>query len=107
MLLKIQLVEGQTHPYAVVRAIELRNWVDAGSYTAVLAGDYPRRDEDAGAGVTDAAKEAAASYQEQFGNMQDAAGKLVHDVAGFLGSAKGWLDEQLRRARGGNEDDLT
>ena len=50
-----------------------------------------------------AAKEAAASYTEQFGSMQDAAGKLVHDIAGFLGSAKGWLDEQLRRTRGTDE----
>ena len=99
-LLKVQLVENQTHPYAVVRATELRNWVDSGAYTEILGGDYPRRDEDAAAGVTDAAKEAASSYQEQFGSMQDAAGRLVHDVAGFLGSAKTWLDEQLRRNRG-------
>jgi Zn-dependent protease with chaperone function len=104
VLLKIQLVEGQTHPYAVVRAIELRNWVETGAYTTILGGAYPRRDEDAAAGVTDAAKEAAASYQEQFGNMQDAAGRLVHDVAGFLGSAKGWFDEQFRRGRREGDD---
>jgi hypothetical protein len=24
-------------------------------------------------------------------------GRLVHDAAGWLGTAKGWLDEQLRR----------
>lgn len=100
VLLKFQLVVGETHPYAVVRAIELRNWVDSGAYTAVLGGDYPRRDEDAAAGVTEAAKEAAAGYQEQFSNTSDAAGKLVHDLAGFLGSAKGWFDEQVRRRRG-------
>jgi len=103
VILKIQLVENQSHPYAVVRAIELRNWVDSGAYTTVLGGQYPRRDEDAAAGVTEAAKEAAAGYSEQFGSMQDAAGRLVHDVAGLLGSAKGWLDEQLRRTRGRDE----
>ena len=104
VILKIQLVENQSHPYSVVRAIELRNWVDSGAYTAILGGQYPRRDEDAAAGVSEAAKEAAASYSQQFGSMQDAAGKLVHDVAGLLGSAKGWLDEQLRRTRGGDGD---
>jgi Zn-dependent protease with chaperone function len=104
VILKIQLVESQSHPYAVVRAIELRNWVDSGAYTSILGGQYPRRDEDAAAGVSEAAKEAAASYTEQFGSMQDAAGKLVHDIAGLLGSAKGWIDEQLRRTRGGDED---
>lgn len=104
VLLKIQLVENQSHPYAVIRAIELRNWVDSGAYTAVLGGQYPRRDEDAAAGVTEAAREAAAAYSEQFGSMQDTAGRLVHDLAGLVGSAKGWLDEQLRRTRGRDED---
>jgi Zn-dependent protease with chaperone function len=99
VLLKFQLVVGESHPYAVVRAIELRNWVDSGAYTEIVGGTYPRRDEDDAAGVTEAAREAAAGYQEQFSNTQDAAGKLVHDIAGFLGSAKSWLDEQLRRTR--------
>ena len=106
VLLKIQLVENQSHPYAVVRAIELRNWVDSGAYTAILGGAYPRREEDAAAGVTDAVKEAAASYGEQFGGLQDTAGKLVHDIAGLLGSAKGWLDEQLRRTRWSGTDEV-
>ena len=30
---------------------------------------------------------------------EDALGKLVHEVAGYFGTAKLWLDEQLRRAR--------
>ena len=49
--------------------------------------------------MSDAAKEAADSYTETFRQTQDALGKLVHDVAGFFGSAKLWLDEQLRRNR--------
>ena len=39
----------QAHPFAVVRAAELRRWVDSGEYTQILGGTYPRRDEDAGA----------------------------------------------------------
>ena len=42
-------------------------------------------------------QEAADSYTETFQQTQDALGKLVHDLAGFFGSAKLWLDEQLRR----------
>ena len=38
-------------------------------------------------------------YSEAFRSSQDALGKLVHDVAGMAGSAKVWLDEQLRRDR--------
>ena len=66
---------------------------------AVLGGTYPRRDEDAAASMSDAAKQAADSYTEAFSSSQDALGKLVHDVAGFFGSAKLWFDEQLRRTR--------
>jgi peptidase M48-like protein len=98
-VLKLMLVQGRTHPYAVVRAAELRRWVDSGEYTAILGGDYPRRDEDDSAKISDAAKKAADSYTEAFRSSQDALGKLVHDLAGVAGGAKLWLDEQLRRNR--------
>jgi Zn-dependent protease with chaperone function len=98
-VLKLRLIEEQAHPFAVLRAAELRRWVDSGEYTQILTGTYPRRDEDAGASMSDAAKQAADSYTEAFKSSQDALGKLVHDVAGFFGSAKLWLDEQLRRTR--------
>jgi Zn-dependent protease with chaperone function len=96
-VLKLLLVENRSHPFLVVRATELRRWVDSGEYTRVLAGDYPRRQDDDRATVSDAAKAAAGSYSESFRNGQDAVGKLVHDVAGVAGSVKLWLDEQLRR----------
>jgi hypothetical protein len=98
-VLKLLLIEQETHPFAVVRSAELRRWVDTGEYTRILAGTYPRRDEDASAKISQAAQEAADSYTQTFSETQDALGKLVHDVAGFFGSAKLWLDEQLRRNR--------
>lgn len=96
-VLKMLLVETRSHPFLVVRASELRRWVDSGEYTRILAGDYPRRQDDDQAGVSEAAKAAARSYSETFRQSQDAVGKLVHDVAGVLGSVKLWFDEQLRR----------
>jgi hypothetical protein len=96
-VLKLLLVENQTHPFAVVRAAELRSWVDSGEYTSYLAGGYPRRGTDDEAKVSDAAKEAASSYSAAFEQTQDALGKLVHDLAGFAGSMKLWLDEKLKR----------
>ncbi len=103
-VLKLLLVEEQTHPFAVVRAAELRRWVDSGEYTQILGGTYPRREDDGSASMTDAAKQAADSYTEAFSTTQDALGKFVHDVAGFAGSAKMWLDEQLRRGRSDEPD---
>jgi len=98
-VLKLLLIEQETHPFAVVRSAELRRWVDSGEYNRILSGTYPRRDEDAAAKISEAAQEAADSYTQTFSETQDALGKLVHDVAGFFGSAKLWLDEQLRRNR--------
>ncbi len=98
-VLRLLLVESQSHPFAVVRARELRRWVDSGAYTALLAGSYPRRDEDADADLSEAAREAAQSYAESFRGSQDALGQLLHETAGVLGSVKGWLDENLRRGR--------
>jgi len=98
-VLKLLLIENRSHPFTVVRAGELRRWVDSGEYTRILAGVYERRQDDATAKVSDAAAEAARSYGETFKQSQDALGKLVHDVAGVLGSAKIWIDEQLRRTR--------
>ena len=96
-VLKLLLIENRTHPFAVVRASELRRWVDSGEYTRILGGAYPRRDTDDEAKVSEAAAEAARSYSEQFRQTQDAMGKLVHDAAGWVGSARLWLDEKLRR----------
>jgi Zn-dependent protease with chaperone function len=98
-VLKLLLIENRTHPFAVVRASELRRWVDSGEYTRILGGDYPRRADDADAKVSDAAAAAARSYSEQYRQTQDALGRLVHDAAGWVGSAKLWLDDVLRRDR--------
>jgi Zn-dependent protease with chaperone function len=96
-VLKLLLIERRTHPFAVSRAAELRSWVDSGAYTTILAGTYPRREDDADAQLSEAAQAAARSYSDAFRESQDVLGRLVHDAAGWLGTAKGWLDEQLRR----------
>lgn len=94
-VLKLLLLESRTHPFAVVRAAELRGWVDSGEYTRVLGGAYPLRTEDDSATVSEAAKEAARSYTEAFRQTQDSLGRLVHDAAGWLGSAKLWWDDRF------------
>lgn len=99
-LIKLSLLQQQTHPFAVVRATELRRWTDSGAYTAILGGAYPRREGDAEASVSEAAQEAAASYAIAFERTQDTLGKLVHDLAGWMGSASTWLNDRFRR---GNE----
>ncbi|MCF6376064.1 M48 family metallopeptidase [Nocardioides KLBMP 9356] len=99
-LIKLSLLQQQTHPFAVVRATELRRWIDSGAYTAILGGAYPRREGDDDASVSEAAQEAAASYAVAFERTQDTLGRLVHDLAGWMGTASTWLNDRFRR---GNE----
>ncbi|HSU03322.1 MAG TPA: M48 family metallopeptidase [Nocardioides sp.] len=99
-LIKLSLLQQQSHPFAVVRATELRRWIDSGAYTAILGGAYPRVDDDENASVSEAAQEAAASYAVAFEQTQDTLGRLVHDLAGWMGSARTWLDDRFRRGDG-------
>jgi Zn-dependent protease with chaperone function len=96
-LIKLSLLQQQSHPFAVVRATELRRWIDSGAYTAILGGAYPRRADDDEASVSEAAQEAAASYAVAFERTQDTLGRLVHDLAGWVGTASGWLGDRFRR----------
>ena len=100
-LLKLLLIEARSHPFAVSRASELRRWVDSGSYTAILGGDYPRREDDDNADVNEAAQEAARSYAEKFRQSQDALAKLVRDAGSLVGSVKNWAGSTFN---GGNGD---
>jgi Zn-dependent protease with chaperone function len=88
---KIGLVLGSTHPVPVARAADLRKWIDSGDYARIIGGDYPRRDGDGNASITDDVKAAANSYRETFANSQDPLVNLLRKVgdgaADLAGSA--------------------
>jgi Zn-dependent protease with chaperone function len=95
---KIGLTAFNTHPVPVARASDLRKWIDSGAYARILGGDYPRRDSDGNASISDDVKAAAASYRETFANSQDPlvnllrkAGGGAADLAGSAArGARGW-----------------
>ena len=97
-ILKLMLMERASHPFLVTRSSELRKWVDSGAYTAILAGDYPQREDDDSASMADAASEAAQSYQDAFRNTGDALGRFVQETAGIVGNVGRWFDQNLRRS---------
>jgi Zn-dependent protease with chaperone function len=79
---KVLNILGSTHPFHVLRAAELRDWIEAGEYDRVLRGEYKRRGEantpymeDLRA-AADAYKEDAVDLKAQFGDaakrMRDA-----------------------------------
>jgi Zn-dependent protease with chaperone function len=83
-LLKLLQLQGQTHPFAVVRFAELDRWATEGEYRQILAGNYPRRDDDADANVGDEFRSAAKSYQDSWNRSAD---PLIGAVRGAANGA--------------------
>jgi Zn-dependent protease with chaperone function len=112
-LIKIRMMMARTHPLPVARAAALRAWVDSGAYGRILAGDYPRRDDDRMASVTADVKEAAQSYREAFSESQDPLISLVRRFGDGAASTVGdWVGSGASRVRdwmnpGSSGDDST
>lgn len=79
--LKVLNLLGNTHPFAVTRVAELDKWRRSGDYDRILAGDYPRRTDDANAKITDEMRAAARSYRESWSQSQDPFIGVLRDVA--------------------------
>jgi Zn-dependent protease with chaperone function len=95
-VLKLLLLEAASHPLAVVRAHELRRWVDEGDYTTIVSGAYPKRQEDGDASMSQEAKNAAKSYSDAFSRSQDPLAKLLRDMGDGLGGVKDWVSSKIR-----------
>ncbi len=85
-LLKLLQLQGTTHPFAVIRFAELDRWVAEGEYADILAGRYPRREDDGEVSVSEEVKAAARSYQESWNRSAD---PFVGLVKGFAETAAG------------------
>ena len=101
-VLKLLLLEARSHPFAVVRAAELRRWVDGGDYTRILAGDYPRREDDESASLRSEVGEAARHYRTAFEQSQDPLVNLLREVGGTIAGATDWLSSRLRGTGSGS-----
>ncbi len=100
-LLKLLQLQGNTHPFAVIRFAELDRWADTGEYRSILAGNYPRREDDSNASVGDEFKAAAKSYQDSWSRSAD---PLIGAVRGVAETAAG-AGQRLFGNRGGRRDD--
>lgn len=98
-VLKLLSLQGQLHPFAVLRAAELQRWIDAGSYQQILGGDYPRRGEEADASVGDDAREAAKSYKQTMDESGDALMALLRNIGGEAVSAGQRVAERIWPSR--------
>ncbi len=90
-VLKLLNLQGHTHPFAVLRAAELRRWVDSGQYDAIVGGRYPRRADDRASSVAEEATAAARSYRDRVNESADPLFGLLKD----LGEAAAGAGERL------------
>jgi Zn-dependent protease with chaperone function len=89
-VLKLLLLEARSHPFIVARAAELQRWVDDGAYTRILAGDYPRRQDDDNTSMREDVEDATNHYTRAFQRSQDGLASLVRDVGGGAAALKDW-----------------
>jgi Zn-dependent protease with chaperone function len=99
-LIKIRMVTARSHPMPVARAAEVRAWVDSGEYQRILSGNYPRRDDDGNASVSEEIKAAAASYRESFSRSQDPLVSLLRKLGDGAADVGGWVGAGAGRMRG-------
>jgi Zn-dependent protease with chaperone function len=100
-VLKLLNTEKESHPFAVVRAAELKSWAEGEEYARILAGEYPRREDDHQASFTDNAREAARAYRKRIEESTDPLVGTVRNVGASLGQAAegvvDWFNRMTRR----------
>ena len=100
-ILKLLQLQGNTHPFAVVRFAELDRWATDGSYESILAGDYPRRETDRDASVTEEMKNAANSYRGVVEPVRGPAGRDLprgcrdRGAGGFRAVRPAWREPRV------------
>ncbi|GAA2257785.1 MULTISPECIES: M48 family metallopeptidase [Kitasatospora] len=103
-VLKLLQVLPQTHPFAVVRVAKLKKWAESEEYRSILAGAYPRREDDPDTSVGEQWKAAADSYSRSVKESKDPLMGLLRDVAGGVGTVGGKLRDTFTGTRHSDED---
>jgi Zn-dependent protease with chaperone function len=104
--LKLLQLQGNTHPFAVVRFAEIDHWYESGAYERILSGDYPRRDADRDATVSEEVRSAAKAYQESWSRSEDPLIGLVRGGLDNMARAgSGIFDRFSNRGNGGDDSD--
>lgn len=101
-VLKLLSLQGQLHPFAVIRAAELRKWVDDGDYRSILEGSYPRRRNEDEQSVSDDAREAARSYKQTIDESADAFLRVLRVIGEEAANVGQRVADRVRETRSDN-----
>ena len=104
-VIRILNLMNATHPFAVLRALEIKRWVESGDYERILAGNYPNRADDPRTSFVDEVKAAAASYKQSFDRSPDPLFKFLRDLGGGTANLGNWVADQVRKMAGAGRPD--
>ena len=85
----------QSHPYPVVRLMELRSWAASGQYKAILEGGYRRRGEPEQS-AADELKEGVNFYRDSAKTSEDPLLKLAENLGDEVEKAAGDLAKRFK-----------
>ncbi|WP_202238532.1 M48 family metallopeptidase [Actinacidiphila reveromycinica] len=103
-VLKILNVLPRSHPFATVRAGELRKWAASRDYQRLMDGHYPRRTEDKDASVYETFKESANHYSDRAKQSKDPLVGLIRDLGNGAGDIGGKLRDRFTGKGGAGTD---
>lgn len=98
-LLKLLNLEMQTHPFSVLRAAALTNWVDTGGYGTIMGGDYPRRADDDKTRLHEDIGAAARHYKDGFDQSDDPLIKGIREGLGGIADVGRRINEWRRGSK--------
>ncbi|MCS6809617.1 MAG: M48 family metallopeptidase [Candidatus Kapabacteria bacterium] len=110
---KVLNLLGETHPFPVVRLVELKKWVDSGEYARILSGGFAQNDDtmprmyDAPhyatpddverESIVENIKSAAKKYKEEFINSQDPLAEKISDIAQSASDVAKTIADTMRK----------
>ena len=77
---KLMNVVWRSHPLPVARISELKSWIDAGDYRAIIDGDYVRRGADGDEDLGERFRQARDRYREELKTSSDPLGQAADKV---------------------------
>ena len=84
---KVLNLMGQSHPFPVLRVKAIQSWATDGSYERILAGTYPRRDEEE-ENIARDFSEATKAYQDELKTSNDPLAKAMNYLGEGLENAR-------------------
>lgn len=94
-VLKILNMLPRSHPFATVRAAELKRWAASPDFQRIMNGEFPRRSDDKDTSVYESFRESASHYADSVRASKDPLMRLVNDISAGASDLGGRLWDRI------------